>query len=239
MNQLVKPDSWFWLLTGTPAAQSPVDAYGLAKIMNPHSVPSHVAGFRDKVMLKISTFKYIPKPEASQIVHNLLQPAIRYTKEECLDLPEVMHTEREVPLTAQQEKYYKLLKKEMLFYAAGNEVSAVNAAVQMNKLLQISAGAAYSDTGEVIEFDCSARLKEMVEVINQSSHKVLIFANFKHSIGTIRTHLDKHKITNEVIHGGISANRRTVIFNDFQTQPDVRVLIIQPQAASQIGRAHV
>ena len=176
--------------------------------------------------------KYIPKPEASQIVHNLLQPAIRYTKEECLDLPEVMHTEREVPLTAQQEKYYKLLKKEMLFYAAGNEVSAVNAAVQMNKLLQISAGAAYSDTGEVIEFDCSARLKEMVEVINQSSHKVLIFANFKHSIGTIRTHLDKHKITNEVIHGGISANRRTVIFNDFQTQPDVRVLIIQPQAAS-------
>ena len=211
MNQLVKHDSWLWLLTGTPAAQSPLDAYGLVKIMNPRAVPSHVAGFRDNVMLKLSTFKYIPKPEAGNIVHNLMQPAIRFTKEECLDLPDIVYTEREVPLTAQQEKYYKLLKKEMLFHAAGNEVSAVNAAVQMNKLLQISAGAAYSDTGEVIEFDCSARLKEMVEVINQSSHKVLIFANFKHSIGTIRTHLDKHKITNEVIHGGISANRRTEI----------------------------
>lgn len=232
MNQLVKPSSWLWLLTGTPAAQSPLDAYGLVKIMTPSAVPSHVAGFRDRVMLKVSTFKYVPKPEASQVVRDLLQPAIRYTKEECLDLPDIIYTEREVPLTPQQEKYYKLLKKEMLFYAAGNEVSAVNAAVQMNKLLQISAGAAYSDTGEVIEFDCSARLKEMTEVIGQSSHKVLVFANFKHSIDTIRAHLDKYKITNDVIHGGISANKRTAIFNEFQTKPDPHVLIIQPQAAS-------
>ena len=40
MNNLIQPTTWLWLLTGTPAAQSPMDAHGLAKLLNPKSVPS-------------------------------------------------------------------------------------------------------------------------------------------------------------------------------------------------------
>ena len=39
LNKIMKPDTWLWMLTGTPAAQSPVDAYGLAKLVNPKGVP--------------------------------------------------------------------------------------------------------------------------------------------------------------------------------------------------------
>ena len=232
MNSLIKQDTWLWLLTGTPAAQSPMDAYGIAKLLNPKSVPSFSGAFRDKVMLKIGTFRYMPKPEAQQIVYDVLQPAIRYTKEECLDLPEMTYTEREVPMTAQQKKYYDILRKELLIQTADADVSAVNAAIQMNKLLQIASGAVYSDTGDVVEFDCSHRLSEMVDVIRQSSHKTLVFANFKHAIATIKAHLDKEGIPSDIIHGGISAGKRAKIFSDFQSTQDVQVLIIQPQAAS-------
>lgn len=232
MNGLIQPTTWLWLMTGTPAAQSPMDAYGLAKLLNPKSVPSFAGAFKDKVMLKVSTFKYVPKPEAQEIVHQTLQPAIRFTKEECLDLPDMTYTERDVPMTSQQKKYYDLLRKELLIHAAGEEVTALNAAIQMNKLLQISSGAVYSDKGEVVEFDCSHRLTEMTDVIRQTSHKTLVFANFKHAIATIKDHLDKEGITADVIHGGISATKRTEIFHNFQTTPDIQVLIIQPQAAS-------
>lgn len=232
LNSLITQNTWLWLLTGTPAAQSPMDAYGLAKILDPNSVPRYIGAFKDKVMTRITQFKYIPRPDAQAIVHKVLQPAIRYTKDECLDLPELTYTERDTPITAQQKKYYDLLMKEMLFEAAGEEVSAVNAAVKMNKLLQISSGAAYSDTGEVIEFDCSIRLNEMTEIIQQSSHKTLIFANFKHGINTIKWHLDKLGIVSEVIHGGVSAPNRTRIFHDFQMTQNVQVLIIQPKAAA-------
>jgi SNF2 family DNA or RNA helicase len=75
-----------------------------------------------------------------------LQPAIRYTKEECLDLPDVLYTTREVPLTPQQDKYYKKLKKDMYMEASGEEITVVNAGVMLTKLLQVSAGAIYSDT---------------------------------------------------------------------------------------------
>ena len=35
LNRLLSPDTWLWMMTGTPAAQSPLDAYGLAKLVNP------------------------------------------------------------------------------------------------------------------------------------------------------------------------------------------------------------
>jgi SNF2 family DNA or RNA helicase len=232
INSLIRPDTWLWLMTGTPAAQSPMDAYGLAKMLNPKSVPSFAGAFRDKVMFKLSSFRYIPKPEAQQIVHEVLQPAVRFTKEECLDLPDMTYNERTVQMSVQQEKYYKLLRKELLIQMAGEEVTALNAAIQMNKLLQISSGAVYSDTGEVVEFDCTHRLSEMTDVIRQSSHKTLVFANFKHAILTIRKHLDKEGITCNIIQGSVSAKKRTEIFADFQQKPDIQVLIIQPQAAS-------
>jgi len=232
MNSLVFPQTWLWLLTGTPAAQSPVDAYGLAKLINPASVPKYFGAFKDQVMNKITTFKYIPKPDSQATVHRVLQPAIRFTKEQCLDLPEMTYVNREVPITTQQKKYYDMLKKEMLIQAAGEEITAVNAAVAMNKLLQISAGSCYSTTKEVVEFDCSTRLKEMVEIINQSSHKVLVFANFSHSIQTIKEHLDKEGITNDIISGDISARKRADIIHNFQLDPDPQVLIIQPMAAA-------
>ena len=39
LNRLITPSTWLWMMTGTPAAQSPLDAFGLAKLVNPNSVP--------------------------------------------------------------------------------------------------------------------------------------------------------------------------------------------------------
>lgn len=232
MNSLVKSDTWLWGMTGSPASQSPTDAYGLAKLMNPSGVPKFYGAFRDSVMIKLTQFKYVPKPGAEEYIHKVLQPAIRYTKEECLDLPEMMYTTREVPLTPQQLKYYKQLKEQMMIEAAGEEITTVNAAVNLNKLLQLASGSVYTDNKEVIEFDASNRLTQLEEIIEESSHKVLVFANFRHGIELIQNYLVKQGYTVDVIHGGISAGNRTEIFNKFQTTPDPRILVIQPQSAS-------
>ena len=232
LAKLVKADTWLWMLTGTPAAQSPVDAFGLAKLVNPSSVPQYFNSFKDMVMNKITKFKWLPKAEASEIVHRVLQPAIRFTKDECLDLPEMTYVKRYAELTKQQEKYYKLLKSRMVMQAAGEDITSVNAAVNMNKLLQISAGCVYSDNGEVIAFDIKHRYDILKEVIDESSQKVLIFVPFKHIISVLTEKLHEDKITAEVISGDVSASKRTDIFNRFQTTPTPQVLVIQPQAAA-------
>jgi hypothetical protein len=64
LNSVIKPNMWVWMLTGTPASQSPTDAYGLARIINPSAVPRFFGSFRDQVMQKITQFKWVPKPLA-------------------------------------------------------------------------------------------------------------------------------------------------------------------------------
>jgi SNF2 family DNA or RNA helicase len=228
---LLKPTTWLWMLTGTPASQSPVDAYGLAKLVSPERVPKYLGSFRDQVMHKVSTFRWVVKPNAETIVHEALQPAIRFTKEQCLDLPEMTYVTRDVELSPQQLKYYEIMRKEMLVSAAGEQITTINAAASLNKLLQLSGGAVYSDTGEVVAFDASNRLKVLTEVIDEASHKVLVFVPFRHTIDIISEELRKHYVV-DIIHGGVSAGKRTEVFKQFQEEKNPRVLVIQPQAAA-------
>jgi SNF2 family DNA or RNA helicase len=138
---------------------------------------------------------------------------------------------RDVPLTAQQQKYYDLMRKEMLVTAAGEQITTINAAANLNKLLQLSGGAVYADNGEIVEFDASNRLNVLREVIDEASHKVLIFVPYRHAIQIVSDELSKH-YTVDVIHGGVTARKRTEIFHKFQTEKNPRILVIQPQAAS-------
>lgn len=232
LNSIIGEDDWLWMMTGTPAAQSPLDAYGLAKMVNPLAVPRFFGSWRDIVMWKITQFKYKPKDTAKDTVFQALQPAIRFTKEECLDLPDMVYTKRFVDMTTQQKKYYETLRKKMVMQVVGEDITAANAAISLNKLLQISAGAIYTDEGDTIQFDIKNRYQVLREVIDESSQKVLVFVPFRHTIDMLSDKLQRDGVTSEIIRGDVSAPKRTDIFQRFQSDPDPRVLIIQPQAAA-------
>ena len=232
LAKVIKSDTYLWMMTGTPASQSPEDAFGLARLVNPGAVPKYKTAWKDMVMRQITKFKWIPKPTAQQTVFTALQPAIRYEKAQCLDLPEVLYQTREVPLSAQATAYYKELVKQMQIEAAGETISMVNAAAALTKLLQLSGGAVYTDDGNVVEFDVKPRLNILQEVIDEASHKIIVFVPYKHTISLIQDHLNKHHVTSEIISGDVSANDRAQIFKNFQTTDTPRVLLIQPQSAS-------
>jgi SNF2 family DNA or RNA helicase len=242
LSSLVQPSTRVWAMTGTPAAQSPLDAYGLAKLIAPTSVPRFAGAWRDKVMVKITQYKWVPRENAQAIVHEVLQPAIRFTKEECLDLPDQLTTTRETPLTPQQQKYYDTIKKQMVALAAGEEITAVNAAGMLNKLLQISQGAVYTDTREVVEFDVGNRIDELMDIITSTRHKVLVFVPFRHVMDRLERELNNRRVALiaadpnsyeiEHIHGGVPSGQRADIIKRFQTEDRVKVLLLIPQATA-------
>lgn len=232
LSKLIRPSTYVWMMTGTPASQSPVDAFGLARIINPAGVPKFVTAWKDMVMTQVTPFKWYPKADAKDKVFKALQPAIRYEKAQCLDLPDLIYQTREVPLTGQATSYYRELVKEMQIQTAGETISTVNAAAALTKLLQLSGGAVYTDDHNVIEFDISPRLNVLQEVLDEALHKTIIFIPYKHTIQLVQNHLIKHHVSNAIISGDVSANERARIFNNFQTATDPRVLLIQPQAAS-------
>lgn len=232
LAKLLTPQTWLWMMTGTPAAQSPIDAFGLAKLVSPQRVPKFTTAWRDKVMYQVSRFKWLPKDTHKLEVFNALQPAVRHTKKQCLDLPELTYQTREVPLTAQVSKYYKTLKQQLLIEAAGQQISAVNAAASLQKLLQISGGAVYSDKHLVIEFDVSPRLNALKEVLDETTNKVVVFVPYLHTIDVVSKFLTKENVSNEIIQGSVSATGRADIIGRFQKLENPRVLVIQPQSAA-------
>jgi SNF2 family DNA or RNA helicase len=183
-------------------------------------------------MSQVTRFKWVPKPTSKTDVFKALQPAIRFSKADCLDLPEVLYQTSDIPLTPQAQKYYARIRDDMLVQAAGEQISAVNAAARLSKLLQISGGAVYSDGKEVVEFDVSPRLKALDEVLDETENKVIVFVPFTHTIELVARHLTENGISNEIINGAVSAAGRGQIVNRFQSSPTPRVLVIQPQAAS-------
>jgi SNF2 family DNA or RNA helicase len=232
LARLIKAETYLWMMTGTPAAQSPIDAFGLARLINPNGVPKYATAWRDRVMQQVSKFKWVPKPSSRSIVFDALQPAIRYEKAQCLDLPEVTYQTRVIPLSPQANRYYHRLRKEMQIQTVGETISTVNAAAAISRLLQLSGGAVYTDDGNVVEFDIQPRMSVLKEVLDEAINKVLIFIPYRHTLTLVKNALDADGITNEVISGDVSASDRARVFNSFQTNENPRVLLIQPQAAS-------
>lgn len=232
---------WVWGLTGTPTPNSPDEAYGQIKLINPGKLKGmSYYTFRDKVMRKVTQFKWVAKTDANITIQQLMQPAIVIKKEDCLDLPPVTSVYKEVPLSEQQKQWYDRLKHDRLVSdAAVGEVSAVNGGALFNKLIQIATGAIYNDNGEAFAIDIENRLvlaKAIVERSREESSdpkkgKTLIFVPFKHTAEIVRQYMEKYfKIA--VITGDTPVKERDKIIRSFQTTEHPDLIIAVPGTMS-------
>lgn len=222
------PNVRLWMMTGTPTPNSPTDAWSLARLIgSPYCTKTYTA-FRDQVMMKVSQWKYVPRPESVDIVKEVLQPSIRYTRDQCFDLPDTVIQTREVPLTKEQSKHYKqMLRTFTTELGADGSITAVNEAVKLQKLVQIACGVAYGDNGSHIEIDCSPRVKLVKEIIEQAGEKVIVFVPLTGTLKMLEKELSKD-FTVAVVNGAVSSGKRNQIFHDFQHSRDPHVLVAHP-----------
>jgi SNF2 family DNA or RNA helicase len=221
-----------WLMTGTPTPNDPTDAWALAKLVGSPFCTKTYTAFREQVMMKIGQWKFVPRPESVEIVKHILQPAVRYTRDECFDLPETIIQTRQVELTAEQKKHYTQMLRHFTTEMAkervvGGTITAVNEAVKIQKLVQIACGVAYGDDGQNIEVDCSPRINLVKEVIEEAGEKVILFVPLTGTLHMLEKELSKHWSVG-VVNGEVSANKRNQIFHDFQHAKAPHVLIAHP-----------
>ena len=222
------PETNLWLMTGTPTPNEPTDAWALAKLVNSPFCTSTYTSFRDQVMMKIGQYKWVPRPESVEIVKHILQPAVRYTRDECFDLPDTVIQSRSVELSADQKKHYQSMVKHFIAEAAAGEtITAVNAAVKIQKLVQIACGVAYGDDGQTIELDCSPRVNVVKELIEEAGEKIIIFVPLTGTLKMLERELSKHW-TVGVVNGSVSSSQRNQIFYDFQNNKSPHILIAHP-----------
>ena len=217
-----------WGATGTPIPNNPTDAWAQVRLVNPNKVPPYFSRFRDMVMRQVSNFTWLPRPEALDVVKEVMQPAIRFSRDDCVDLPPCLYETREVELSAAQKKAYK----EMMARMQTEQITAVNEAVKAMKMIQIACGVVYDDFGEEQVFDPGHRLKEVLEIVEDCATKVIVFVPFVSVVKLVSAYLTKHGVDNEVIYGDVKKSDRDRIFGEFQSKVGAKVLVAQPAAMS-------
>ena len=222
---------WLWLLTGTPISQTPADAWTLARLVDSPNVPRSFTTFKDLVMQKVTQFKWVPRSDALETCRKVLQPSIRFSLDECKDLPETNYVGRKTELTAQQTKAFKEMKDKAVTVFAAGEVTAANAAVMLSKLLQISCGVVYGDTG-TIAIDGSERYNTLTELLEEIGDKAIIFVPLRGVQDWLEQKLKADGIDVASVHGSVSKADRDQIFHDFQHTDQPKVLLAHPKVAA-------
>ena len=233
LQALLRPGVRVWWQTGTPAANRPTQAWAQAKIVCPSRAPEYFGTFQRQTMVQVSPFKWAPRPNADAIVHALLQPAIRFKKADCLDLPPVITLERQATLTDEQRKAYAGMVTEMrMEQASGRKINAVNAADKLGKLRQILLGSIFDpNTEEYVVLDHGPRLEELRHAISSAVAKVIVIVPYKGILQSLEASLSRDWSV-AVLNGDVSIKDRNDIIRAFKSGPDPHILLCHPRVMS-------
>lgn len=229
MKKLATHSQWVWGMTGSPMPKSPTDVWAQVSIVTPDRVEKYFSHFRDKLMVKINQFKYAPRPNAVAMAYETMQPAVRFTLDDVVELPELIVRTLDIDMGKTQASIYKKLAAQCFAAVGNHEITAANAGAVMMKLLQVSTGWVYDSERATVSLDNGERVKAMIDAINSTDQKVLVFTPFVHSLDGISAALAKEDIEHACVSGATPINERSEIFNLFQNTDKYKVIVAHPQ----------
>lgn len=228
MRKLAARMDWAWGMTGSPMPNQPTDVWSQCKIITPQTTPKFFREARDSMMTRRAEHIWEPKENAVQTAYAMMQPSVRFNLDDVVELPETVSRVIDVPLSPLQNKIYTTIAKEYIASVGASQITAVNAAAAMSKLLQIACGWVYAQPLGAIALDAEPRHDMLVDLINQAAQKVIVFVPFRHAcVGLSKILSDKKiNIDHAVVHGDIS--NRDDIFNLFQNTTKYKVILAHP-----------
>lgn len=135
-------------------------------------------------------------------------------------------------MSSEQQKAYKSMLSSLQAEYAEGKITAVNEAIKASKLMQIALGYVYGEDDTVVELPNNNRLEVLLETVESSEGKSIVFVPFTAALRKVSDFLTKKGISNEIIDGSTSKTERDRIFGLFQRTEEPKVLVANPQAMS-------
>lgn len=224
-------------LTGTPATQSLLDMWSMLMILDDgQRLGASFYKFRADVAIgrqvgaHAHAIHWEDKPGAKELIAlQLADINVRFSKEQCLSLPEHNVFTVNTTLSPSIYKLYLKMQKDSLIALANGEINAVNAAVRANKLLQICTGAIYGEDKSTTILH-TARYEQVIDLVNERPWPCVVAFNWRHEREELVKLAEKNGISYSLIDGTISATKRPEIVKSFQ-KGEIKMLIVHPQSA--------
>ena len=222
------------LLTGTLITNHELDAFSQYRYLNRKVFGDSFYRFRNTYFDMVGYGNHIPRfrsymqEDFLQKMHSI---AFRVTKDECLDLPEIIEEVREVELEPKAMKMYQEIEKESYTELQNSEVSAVNVLTKLLRLSQLTGGHLTDDDGDCNAVSTAklAALEDIVDSMMAENKKLVIMARFVPEMNDIQEMLEKKGIGYAAVRGGVKDRAEEI--RRFQEDDDCMVFIGQIAAA--------
>ncbi len=189
-------------LTGTPAPNSLIDLWPQLYILDGgQRLGKTISSYREQYFNpgqrnQYVVYNWVLKDGAGEQIKNKIKDiCISMSAKDYLELPERIDNTIEIKLPDKALKEYKQLERDLVLELGNNDITAANAAVLTNKLLQMSNGAIYSENHDVVEIH-EEKLKALFDIVESANGKpVLVLYSFKHDFNRIVKFLKTKKLT--------------------------------------------
>lgn len=220
-----------WWLTGSPTPNSPLDAFGQAKLVAPWHLPRYYSTFRDDVTLTVDGMNgrsVVAKKGWQRYVAACLQPAVRFSRDECPDLPPCTSEYRDVEMSKEQRRVYIELRDQFATEHREGGISALTEPAKRTKLLQVGCGSIINDDKGITIVDFKPKMKGLLEIIREAGgSKVIVYAPYKAALRSIAQGLERQYKVATVSGDTPIGPRRDGIFQRFQ-HGDTDILVAHP-----------
>ena len=213
------------ILTGSPVTKSPLDLYSQCEFLDPYhlghqsyySFRARYANMIDRnfggrrVQI-VGSYRRLP-----ELTEKLEKFSYRVLKEDCLDLPPKVFTKRIIELTDEQKKVYAQMKREAVAELEGKVMSTMNVMTQLMRLHQVTCGHFKADDDTITEIK-NNRIDSLLELLEETEGKVIIWANYRADIKNIVAALKKAYGDASTVeyHGGVDPTLRQDNIAQFQ-----------------------
>ena len=172
---------------------------------------------------------WIDRPDAQEIVASaLFDINIRFSLEECIDMPQQVVSTRYVTLNDKTMAAYSTLAEDSVLYTPQGTINAVHAGAKVKKLLQLCTGAVYDEHGNAQGIHAE-RYDLVMQLVQERKHCLVAF-NWQHERNHLVELAEKQSIKYGVIDGSTPANKRKDIVDRMQAG-QLQVVFAHPQSA--------
>jgi SNF2 family DNA or RNA helicase len=225
-----------FLLTGTPILNRAEELWSLLNKLYPKKFSSYWRFVENYCEMRDNGFGIDilegDEHQKEQLRQLIAPVMIRRTKKEVMpELPEKIHRDLPVKLEGKQAKIYKEMEQNMFTELENGEIVAAPVVIaQLMRLRQIAISPEL--IGE--EGAKSAKFKALLELVedNIEDQKIVVFSQFKQAIKLFGKILTDKGIDWLEVSGDVKGKARQQATNEFQNNPDKRIMLATIEAAS-------
>lgn len=175
--------------------------------------------------------EWVPKKsKEEEFQKKIMSLSMSVKKSECMDLPPYIQQTIEVGMTKEQERAYKQMRDDYIAFIGSKAFTAQLAITKAMRLAQITSGFLMNEEGKIHSFENTPKEKALLELIEDSSGKVVVWAHWRANQASIGRLLTKAGIEFRELLGNSSAVERQRALQDFSDKPDVRVMLASQMA---------